>query len=157
MNGLYGWLAPARTRRIAGVTLIELLVAITIVGILAAIAYPSYTQYVTRANRAAAKSVLLRVADRQEQHFADNKSYAADLTQLGYGANGFMIDDQGAEVGASDPDRIYEITLTNTSATTYTAEAAPQLYQASEDTACGTLTLTHSGTRSQTGSSDDCW
>lgn len=140
----------------AGVTLMELMIALAIVGILTAIAYPSYTQYVTKANRAAAKAVLLRVADRQEQYFSDNKSYAGDLTLLNYGSNGFMIDDQGSEVGSTDSDRIYEIALTNTSATTFTVEATPQLRQAQRDTACQTLTLTHSGQRAATGSGE-CW
>lgn len=143
--------------RLAGVSLLELMVVVAIVGILGAIAYPSYVQYITRANRSAAKSTLLQVADRQEQYFADNKRYAADLTQLGYATNGFMIDDQRAVVAAADGDRIYAISLTDTSATTYTANAAPQLSQAARDGRCQTLTLTHAGQRGQTGASDECW
>ena len=51
--------------------------------------------------------MLLQVADRQEQFFADNKRYATNLTQLGYVANGFMIDDQGAYVVDGDANRLY--------------------------------------------------
>lgn len=141
----------------AGVTLMELITAVAIVGILAAVAYPSYTQYVVRSNRAVAKSALVQVADRQEQYFADHKSYAANLSQLGYAANSIMIDNQGQRVVDADGKRLYNISLTNTAATTYTAQAAPQLGQASRDTGCGTLTLTHRGQKSQTGSSTNCW
>ena len=144
-------------RNVAGVTLMELLIVVAIVGILGALAYPSYRQYIIRSNRAIAKSALLQVADRQEQYFADNKSYAANLTGLRYPTNGFMVNNDGAIVAATSPDRLYAISLTNTSATTFTANAAPQLMQASGDVVCATLTLTHTGVRGQTGTSPDCW
>jgi type IV pilus assembly protein PilE len=143
--------------RDSGVTLMELLVAVAIVGILGAIAYPSYVQYMTRTHRSVAKMVLLQVADRQEQFRADNKRYAADLTQLGYAADGFAIDDQGNLVADGDASRLYAITLTNISALTFTANAAPELAQATRDVRCQTLTLSHTGQRSQTGPSNDCW
>jgi len=140
-----------------GVTLLELMVTVAIVGILGAIAYPSYTQYITRTDRAVGKSLLLQVADRQEQFFADNKRYTTDLTQIGYVANGFMINDQGAYVVDSDARRLYQITLTNASATGFTVNAIPQLIQATRDTGCLTLTLTNKGLRGQTGASTTCW
>jgi type IV pilus assembly protein PilE len=144
-------------RGMSGVTLMELLVTVTIVGILGAIAYPSYTQYITRTKRAVGKSMLLQVADRQEQFFADNKRYATNLTQIGYAANGFMIDDQGAYVVDGDANRLYQVSLTNATVTTFTANAAPQLRQATQDTDCQTLTLTHRGLKGQTGPSTNCW
>jgi type IV pilus assembly protein PilE len=143
--------------RSSGVTLMELLVAVAVVGILGAIAYPSYVQYVTRTHRSVAKSVLLQVADRQEQFFADNKRYTGDLTELGYTSDGFMIDDQGDAVADGDASRLYAIALTNTSARTFTANAIPELAQATRDARCQTLTLTHTGQRGQTGPSSDCW
>lgn len=143
--------------RLAGVTLLELLVTVAIVAILASVAYPSYQEYVTRTKRSAGKSVLLQVADRQVQYFADNKGYATDLTDLGYASNGFMIDDNGALVAEGDSDRLYSITLSDTSATTFTVNAAPQLSQAERDTRCKTLTLDHRGLQGQTGSGDNCW
>ena len=113
--------------------------------------------YITRANRAAAKSLLLQVADRQEQFFANNKRYADDLSDLGYAADGFMIDDQGAFAADGSDDRIYAIRLTNTTPLTYTVNAVPQLRQAAHDAQCLTMTLTHTGVRSQTGASTECW
>jgi type IV pilus assembly protein PilE len=140
-----------------GVTLLELMVVVVIIAILASIGYPSYMGYITRANRVAAKSMLLQVADRQEQFFANTKRYADDLTDLGYAANGFMIDEQGAFTADGSDDRIYQIALTNTTPVTYTANAVPQLRQAGHDAPCMTLTLTHTGIRGQTGASTECW
>src|SRR5215831_3805319 len=144
-------------RMMLGVTLLELMVTVAIVGILGALAYPSYTQYITRTDRAVGKSLLLQVASRQEQFFADNKRYTTDLTQIGYVQNGFMIDDKGAYVVDADANRIYRIVLTNASATGFTVNAAPQLIQATRDTSCLTLTLSNKGLKGQTGASTTCW
>jgi len=148
---------PAAKHRALGVTLLEVLVVVAIVGVLAAIGYPSYTQYITRTNRAVAKAAVLQVADRQEQFFADNKRYSASLVQLGYAADGFMLNDEGAAVADGDSQRIYSVALSNTSATTFTVNAAPQLRQSDRDQQCQTLTLTHTGRRGQTGPGDNCW
>ena len=71
-------------KRQRGMNLIELLVVVAIVAILGAFAYPSYVQHIVDTKRTAAKSMLLQVADRQQQFFMDNKTYAADLTSLGF-------------------------------------------------------------------------
>lgn len=70
-----------------GFTLIELLIVVAIIGIIAAIGYPSYTNYVVRAARAEASALLLEVMERQEQLYRSQRTYTADLTDLGYGAN----------------------------------------------------------------------
>ena len=72
-----------KMNRKSGFTLIELMITVAIIGILAAIAYPNYVNYVLKANRAAAQSFLLNVAQRQQQYFLDSRAYAPDLTTLG--------------------------------------------------------------------------
>ena len=69
-----------------GFTLIELMVVVAIVGILSAIAYPSYTQYTIRANRAAAQSEMMAIANRQQQFLITNRNYVdkATLEASGY-------------------------------------------------------------------------
>lgn len=61
--------------RARGFTLLELLITVTIIGILAAIAYPSYTGYLVKGTRANAKSVLLDIAQKEQAYLLDNRSY----------------------------------------------------------------------------------
>jgi type IV pilus assembly protein PilE len=140
-----------------GVTLLELMIVVVIIAIITAFAYPSYTQFILRAKRTAGTSMLLQIADRQQQFFMDNKQFAANLTRLGYPANTVMIDEEGAVVADASIDRIYNINVSASTATTYTLTAAPQLVQASKDTKCGSLTLSNAGAKGYSGSGDHCW
>jgi type IV pilus assembly protein PilE len=69
-----------------GFTLIELMITVAIVGILAAIAYPSYTSYVRKGVRRAAQAQMLDIANREQQFLLANRAYAsyAALTGSGY-------------------------------------------------------------------------
>ena len=62
-------------QRSRGFTLIELMITVAIVGVLAAIAYPSYQQYVRKAARSAAQSFMLTIAAKQEQYILDARVY----------------------------------------------------------------------------------
>ena len=137
-----------------GMTLIELMVVVVILGILVAIAYPSYADFVMRSKRQAAKNMLYAIADRQEQFFQDNKEYATALKTLGYDADTIGIDEHG-ELAKSGATLTYEVTLKNASKTAYTIEATAKGVQAARDKSCGTLALTHTGDR--TPASGNCW
>lgn len=128
-----------------GFTLIELMITVAVVGILAAVAYPSYTQYVVRAKRSAAQSFMHSVANKQEQYMLDRRSYAADLATLNVSAP--------ADVTAN-----YAITVTSDMTTTppsYLVTATPIGAQLTNDTQCGTLTINHLGTKAPATSG--CW
>ncbi len=140
-----------------GFTLLELLIVIIIVGIISALAYPSYMQYVTNTKRTAATSVLLQIADRQQQFFMDNKAYTADLTNLGYPANPQEISDDGRSMATGNAENVYSVSLSNVAVTTYTVTATPLNVQLSRDTKCGALTLDQSGAKGASGSVGDCW
>ena len=75
-------------RHHAGFTLTELMIVVAIVGILAAIAVPAYTNYVREANRTDAQTSLLALANEQEKQFPTANTYTAVMTQLGCTATG---------------------------------------------------------------------
>jgi type IV pilus assembly protein PilE len=74
----------------SGFSLLELLVVLVIVGILASVAYPSYVDSVRKANRSEAIAELQNILAAQERYFLANRTYAKDLTLLGYPAGGTL-------------------------------------------------------------------
>jgi type IV pilus assembly protein PilE len=140
-----------------GVTFLELMIVVAIIAMISAFAYPSYMRYVVNTKRTAAQTTLLRVADRQQQFFMDNKRYAANLTALGFTADPLFVSDEGQSVEGGDPDAVYTVSLVNVAATTYTVIGAPLGSQLERDGKCGTLTLDQTGARQALGGGDDCW
>jgi type IV pilus assembly protein PilE len=129
---------PADSR---GFTLIEVMIAVVIIGILAAIALPAYQEYVRQSRRADGQAALMALQLAQEKFRANNTTYAASAAALG--------------VASTSTEGHYAISVTANSAVGYSASADPQGVQAS-DTTCDPLTMTLSGgtiTYGPTG----CW
>jgi type IV pilus assembly protein PilE len=127
-------------RRSNGFTLIELMMVVAIVGILVAIAYPSYARYVEQARRADGKSALMDAAQRLERCHTQTNTYV------------------DCDFPNTSPDGFYAIAATQQLAMAFTLTATPQNAQAG-DTRCGTYTLQSNGTRVASGSlgTDRCW
>ncbi len=68
-----------------GVTLVELMIVVALVGIIAAIAYPSYLSHMTKTRNAEAQIMLLEIMQAQRKYFTDNNGYSNSLVaELGY-------------------------------------------------------------------------
>ena len=71
-----------KTSKQSGFNLIELMIVVAIMGVIAAIAFPSYTNYIRRSQRSDATAALLRIQTQQEKFFLSNNRYAATLASL---------------------------------------------------------------------------
>lgn len=133
-----------------GFTLMELMIAVAIVGILAAIAYPSYMQYLVRSNRSVAKADLMELQQWMERNYSLTNRYDRDPN----GAPIVLPFSISPRYQASNPQYQIGFSLGPT-ATAYTLQSVPQSNQ--NDIDCGTLTLSSSGVRGATGTSATCW
>lgn len=132
--GLRGLSPQAR-----GFTLVELMLCLVVAGVLAAVAYPQYTQQMQRGRRAQAQASLMA---------------AAQLLQRAYVARGAYT---GVELPAADPaSQSHRLTLeVGEAGQSYRLSAVPQ----QADALCGTLHLADTGAKSQSGPGRvvDCW
>lgn len=118
-----------------GFTLIELMIAVAIIGILAAVAYPSYASYIIKSNRAAAKAQMLDIANREQQFLLANRAYA---TKTVLEASGYALP---SEVSSKYS---YDIAVGAGTSPTYTITFTPTGTQASD----GNLMLNQDGVKS---------
>jgi type IV pilus assembly protein PilE len=134
-----------RMKRQSGFTLIELMIVVAVVGILAAIAYPSYIDYVRKSKRSDAMAGLLRVQLEQEKYRASSLAYASGLTALGYGADQVQT-----------PEGVYLMEVTAASVAGFVVEAVPQDDQTNDT--CGTFAIGVDGPYTAGSyASRECW
>lgn len=131
-------------KNIRGFTLIELMIVIAIIGILAGVGYPAYTNAVMKGNRADAIDSLLSLAGRMEEFYMNNDTYV-----------GTTINAAGTGTVGSNKtsDDLYTLSIAATDAFSYTLNATPK----GTDTECGTLILNSLGQKTASTGAADCW
>lgn len=130
----------------SGFTLVELMIVVAIVGILTAVALPSYQTYTLKVKRSDAKLALNEAADRQERYYLVNNTYAPDGAALFNSAS------------QASPEGKYQITVVTGNSNSYTLRAVAQAEQTADLAACLTLEYSSAGVRGPaTALAAGCW
>jgi type IV pilus assembly protein PilE len=138
-----------------GVTLIELMTVMVVLGILAAIAVPSYRRYLLRAQRSDATTALLRLQSAEEKYLLQYGAYTTNLTAAP--ASG------GLGLASTNSERGFYALEVTTTTTGYNATAKPISGKGqSDDTKCTTFTISEIGKKTATDSgsvdrTSECW
>jgi len=143
-----------------GMTLMDVLIAVAIVGILAAIAFPSYTQSIVKTKRRAAQVCLASMATHMERFYTTNLRY--DQTVAGVAMNTTALRALNLECASTrntGADYTYGFGTNSPTASTYSIVATPTGKQATRDAGCGSLSIDQAGARDVSGTrgASECW
>lgn len=142
-------------RRMTGFTLIEVMITVAIIGILSAVALPSYQSYIQKSRRTEARTILMDAASKQEQYILNFRTYTTSMTALGYAASPATSETglysvSAAAGGCGSIARCYTLT-----ATAVTGKGQDK------DTKCKSFSLDSTGAKTSKNASDaattDCW
>lgn len=133
---------PGRSR-MRGFTLVEMMIAIVVLGILAAIAFPSFMDSIRRSRRSEATTALMQVQQAQERWRSNRGSYASNARLTAAPGNG---EDAGLGLSATTPEGYYGIAISGESGTGYTATATATAGKSQADDApCRTMAVRMDG------------
>lgn len=148
--------------KLKGFTLMELMIAVAIIGILAAIALPQYQQYILKSKRVDAKNAIMKVGAEQEKYYLQNNTYF-DNTQFGTvnAAKKWFKVNGSSEI--TSESGYYKLVITqdgtNTFAQSYVVTATPSTGSTqANDSKCTAFAMDGSGQQRATGSNvSECW
>lgn len=136
----------------SGFTLIELMIVVAIIGLIAAIGYPSYQRHMQDARRSEAHVALLRMADLQERFYLQNNTYADAGAEASVGGTSSEAHQDYDANGTPDP--LYDLEIVSGDANTYELLATPTaIGPQTNDADCQEIRLTSAGAKTPV----ECW
>lgn len=140
-----------RKKSESGFSLIELMITISIIAILAAVALPAYQSQIRKGKRTEAQNLLLETASKQQRFFSQNMTYADVVGKLGYGA--------ATNTSQTTGSGAYNVTVSAFTASSFTLLATPVAGTDQVNDGCGNLSITNTGQKGESGSLtvQDCW
>jgi type IV pilus assembly protein PilE len=149
MNGIL------KMKEAKGFTLIELMIVVAIIGIIAAIGYPSYQESSAKARRGVAQGAMMGLSSALERYYTQNNHYS-DAADAGADTGAPAATLYTFETNVSD---FYTITISAVgdadAAQTYTLSAVPTGGMTGDR--CGTMTLNSAGVKTHAAGQTDCW